>query len=174
MAYKWAKYSVVTAEGDFSLSPTSGSYISADSSLDGYGSYNFTNGKYKGVLTASISAFSPTATVFTISNDGTLITKHVGKDITHSIPPRINIYSFTKGVKNICGVFIEFVTAENADAYPQNNVQGGYWYVYMGEEKISAYVNIDGNAKKVKAIYLNVNGESKKAVNVYCNTGGNT
>lgn len=110
--------------------------------------------------------------VYSIINGGESVVQHTilgrgGVDTKHSQWDR-DIFSETYlGV----GSFIETVTAEEG-TYPDNGVQGEYWYVKKDKVGLNLYPRIDGQIKQVTEAKVRMNGELKDILGIWTRIDG--
>lgn len=76
---------------------------------------------------------------------------------------------------SVRGEHIEDVESENASAYPQDGVQAGYWYVYVGSYnnfEPTVFATIDGVQSKLFAIPAMVDGVQRELRSLFATVDG--
>ena len=66
------------------------------------------------------------------ATDGTMV-EFIKQSGSYGGTVRRRIHTYSKQTVTSAGSYIDQVTSENRNAYPDNGVSGSYWYVFQGE-----------------------------------------
>lgn len=69
------------------------------------------------------------------------------------------------------GSFIETIVAEER-AYPNDGIQGNYWYVKKGKAGLNLYPRIGGQVKQVEGGKVRIGGELKDVLGIWTRIDG--
>lgn len=129
----------------------------------------FTGGATKTIVVGSDPSGSK---VYSIINGGESVVQHTilgrgGVDTKHSQWDRDISSESHLGM----GSFIETVTAKEG-TYPDNGIQGEYWYVKKGKAGLNLYPRIGGQVKQVEGGKVRIDRELKDVIGIWTRVDG--
>lgn len=160
--YTWGKYNYSTTYNTNTGSSQSANVYGFDYSLSGQGianSYTVSGANFiLNDITSNVYAFSSrlstgcyiarfsnyfggvnAVTRYYASSPASTIYHVTSANFSSSTSGKITYQILTRSSSNVRDDFIENVTSSANDTYPNNGIQNGYWYMYIGSETSEGY-----------------------------------